>query len=57
MLILEKDNFLYGIVVQQKMHANKYEKHFPKMLKDVGMAVQKPHKLDIWMAVCRGLHK
>ena len=41
MLNLEKDNLLYGTVVQQKMHANKYEKHFPKMLKDVGMAVPK----------------
>ena len=39
MLNLE-DNLLYG-TVQQKMHANKYETHFPKMLKDVGMAVPK----------------
>ena len=41
MLNLEKDNLLYGTVIQQKMHANKYEKHFPKMEKDVGMTVPK----------------
>ena len=28
---LEKDNLLYGTVVQQKKHTNKYENLFPKM--------------------------
>ena len=30
MLNLEKDNLLYGTVVQQNMHANKYAKTFSK---------------------------
>ena len=40
----------------------KYEKKFPKMLRDVGMAVLKPQQLGVGMAACRqdiiqGLHK
>ena len=32
---------MYDTVVQQKKHTNKYEKHFPKMYRVVGMAVPK----------------
>ena len=38
---LDSDNLLYGTVAQQKAHKQVYEKHFPKMYRDVGMAVPK----------------
>ena len=37
----------------KKRNANKYEKHFQKMYRDVGMAVPKLQKLGVGMAVCR----
>ena len=41
MLNLERDNLLYGSVVQQKGTQTSIKKHFPKMYRDVGMAVPK----------------
>ena len=43
MLNLERNNLqpVYMVVWYNKRHTNKYEKHFPKMYRDVGMAVPK----------------
>ena len=45
----EKQPLAYMVVWYNKRHTNKYEKHFSKIYRDVGMAVPKPHKLDIYM--------
>ena len=46
MLNLDSDNFQCGTVAQQKARKQIYEKHFPKMQRNVGMAVPKTTHMD-----------